>query len=235
MLIPEGAKLMSRDALFRRTPARVEGRHAKRILHGPHQALSTGEPSSSSTIVSHDSSVPLRELSWAKWMRAACDGDSQAYRHFLESVTPYVRAMVRRRSRGVSEDVEDVVQEVLLALHVKRSSWNQSLPIGPWVSVIARNKIVDSYRKRGRHFVVPIEEVADTLAAVGDQDRDPGPDINGLLSELKHTQRDVVQMISIDGTSVRETASHLSMTEGAVYVTLHRALKKLATLAKKAL
>jgi RNA polymerase sigma factor (sigma-70 family) len=164
-------------------------------------------------------------------MRAAISGDAGAYRHFLAAVTPFLRALARRRceSFGIAGgDAEDIVQEVLLAIHLKRGTWDQSRPIGPWISTIVRNKMIDTMRRRGRKVMVPIEDVIDTLEAEERADNLEHRDIERLLGRLKEQQRDIVQSISVNGTSVRETADRLKMSEGAVRVTLHRALKALA-------
>jgi RNA polymerase sigma-70 factor (ECF subfamily) len=168
-------------------------------------------------------------------MRAAISGDAGAYRRFLVSVTPHLRAMARRRCHvaGASEgDAEDIVQEVLLAIHLKRGTWDQSRPIGPWIAAIVRNKLIDALRRRGRHVVVPIEDVIDTLRAEEHADSASPGEIDGLLAQLKVQQREIVKSISINGSSVRETADRLRMTEGAVRVALHRALKTLAALCR---
>ena len=99
-----------------------------------------------------------QENDWAVWMRAAMTGDEGAYRQLLVSLTPHVRAVARSRCRrlGAPEgEVEDLVQEVLLTIHLKRGTWDQSRPIGPWVAAIARNKLIDVLRRR-RHITVPI-------------------------------------------------------------------------------
>jgi RNA polymerase sigma-70 factor (ECF subfamily) len=168
-------------------------------------------------------------------MRAAISGDAGAYRRFLVSVTPHLRAMARHRGRaaGAPEpEVEDIVQEVLLAIHLKRGTWDQSRPIGPWIAAIVRNKLVDALRRRGRHVIVPIEDVIDTLGAEDLADSvSPGErEIDALLGQLRVQQREIVKSISMNGSSVRETADRLHMTEGAVRVALHRALKTLAAL-----
>ena len=176
---------------------------------------------------------PSREEEWAIWMRAAISGDAGAYRRFLEAVTPHLRAMARRRCEqfGVSaSDSEDIVQEVLLAIHLKRGTWDQARPIGPWISTIVRNKLIDTLRRRGRRITVPIEDVVDTLQAGETADNLDQHDVERLLGRLKDQQRAIVQSISVEGVSVRETADRLHMTEGAVRVALHRALKTLAAL-----
>ena len=172
-----------------------------------------------------------QENDWSVWMRAAMTGDAGAYRHLLVSLAPHVRAVARsrcRRSGAPESEAEDVVQEVLLTIHLKRGTWDQSRPIGPWVAAITRNKLIDVLRRRGQHIAVPIEDVVDSLKA-----EDPTPelstrDIDSLLGQLKPQQREIVRSISLNGSSIRETADRLQMTEGAVRVTLHRALKALA-------
>jgi RNA polymerase sigma factor (sigma-70 family) len=174
-----------------------------------------------------------REKDWAAWMRAAMSGDAAAYRQFLAAVTPHLRAMARHRCRalGASEgDAEDIVQEALLAIHLKRGTWDPSRPIGPWIAAIVHNKLIDSLRRRGRHVTVPIEDVIETLGAEDHGDGATSGEIDGLLAQLKVRQREIVKSISINGSSVRETADRLQMTEGAVRVALHRALKTLAAL-----
>jgi RNA polymerase sigma factor (sigma-70 family) len=172
-----------------------------------------------------------RETDWAVWMRAGMAGDAGAYRRFLVAVTPHVRTVARSRCRslGVPEgEAEDIVQEVLLAIHLKRGTWDQARPVGPWVAAITRNKLIDVLRRRGRHISVPIEEVAESLRA---DDRTPElstRDVDVLLAQLKPQQREMVQSLSINGSSIRETADRLKMTEGAVRVALHRALKALS-------
>lgn len=175
----------------------------------------------------------LQDDEWAQWMRAAIAGDAGAYRRFLASIAPHVRAVARSRCRSLGapeSEVEDIVQEVLLSIHLKRGTWDETRPIGPWVAAITRNKLIDVLRRGGRHISVPIEDVMDSLKA---EDQTPdlsARDIDTLLGHLKAQQREIVRSISLNGNSIRETAAELRMTEGAVRVALHRALRALGTL-----
>ena len=174
-----------------------------------------------------------REEEWAGWMRSAMNGDTQAYNRFLSAVTPHLRAMARRRCDqfgAPASEAEDVVQEVLLAVHLKRGTWDPARPIGPWLSTIVRNKLIDSLRRRGRHIDVPIDDVMATLEAEEQANNLDRLDAEHMLERLKDPQRDIVRSISIEGAGIRETAERLKMTEGAVRVSLHRALKALAAL-----
>ena len=174
-----------------------------------------------------------REDEWAEWLRTAMKGDAAAYDRFLRAVTPYLRSIARRRCDlfGIpTGEAEDVVQEVLLAVHLKRGTWDTTRPIGPWLSTIVRNKMIDSFRRRGRHVSVPIEDVMETLEA---DNRQPGLDridVEKMLAGLRDPQREIVRSISVGGEGIRETAERLKMSEGAVRVALHRALKGLAVL-----
>jgi RNA polymerase sigma factor (sigma-70 family) len=172
-----------------------------------------------------------QENDWAVWMRAAMTGDAGAYRQLLVSLAPRLRAVARSRCRslGAPEDeIEELVQEVLLTIHLKRGTWDQSRPIGPWVAAITRNKLIDVLRRRGRHITVPIEDFVDSLQTEDQAPELPAREIDSLLARLRPQQREIVRSISLDGSSIRETADRLQMTEGAVRVTLHRALKTLA-------
>lgn len=109
-----------------------------------------------------------REEEWANWLCLAVKGDAQAYRRFLVAVTPHLRAMARRRCSlygAPSSEAEDVVQDVLLAIHLKRGTWDPSRPLGPWLTTLVRNKLIDSLRRRGRQTSVPIDEILDFLEA----------------------------------------------------------------------
>ena len=168
---------------------------------------------------------------WTGWMRAAIAGDGRAYRDLLEALTPRLRALVGRtlvKSGAPRADLEDIVQETLLALHLKRHTWDPGQPLAPWVWAIARNKTIDTLRRRGRRVEVDVADFADFLPAEADRDPTEGRDVERLLGELGDRQRDIVRAIGVEDRSVRETAERLGMSEGAVRVALHRGLKTLA-------
>lgn len=164
----------------------------------------------------------------ADLMRAALGGSEAAYVTFLKEVTVLLRGFVRHKvGAGGQADAEDVLQEVLLALHLKRHTWRTSEPILPFVYAIARYKIIDAYRRRGRRVEVDIGEMEDVLAAP-EEETASARDIARALSSLPAGQRAVVTAISVDGHSIRETAERLTMQETAVRVALHRGLAAIA-------
>jgi RNA polymerase sigma-70 factor (ECF subfamily) len=164
-------------------------------------------------------------------MRAANAGDDIAYRRLLEALAPLLRHVVQRgftHSGFGNCDVEDVVQETLLAIHLKRQTWHEDESITPWVLAIARHKLIDSLRRRGRHVELPIDGFIDVLPAEIATERLSNRDAERLLSVLRGRQRDVVHAISIEGMSAREAADRFKISEGAVRVALHRGLSALA-------
>jgi RNA polymerase sigma-70 factor, ECF subfamily len=171
------------------------------------------------------------EGDWAHLMQAANKGDAAAYDRLLTSLAPALRSAARRglsRAGLPVTDAEDIVQEILLAIHLKRQTWDASLPFGPWLRAIARNKLVDAMRRRGRRDHVPIEEFAETLASETAETTPVPSRLDHHLQSLSERQRSVVTAISLNGASIREAAMQLEMSEGAVRVALHRGLATLA-------
>lgn len=163
-------------------------------------------------------------------MEQSLQGDACAYQRLLVLLTLALRNLVRSRARAAGLDTEDIVQEVLLALHLKRGTWQRGTPVAPWVGAIARNKIIDSLRRRGQRIEIPIESVVETLWVDTDGDESKSHDVERLLGRLNTRQQEVVRAVSLEGYSAQEAAARLNMSEGAVRVTLHRSLKTLAAI-----
>lgn len=167
------------------------------------------------------------EAELAGLLRAAIGGDEAAYADFLRRAAAVVRHFARRRIVQGGVDPEDVVQETLLAIHLKRHTWREDAPVLPWLYAIARFKLIDAFRRRGRRIEVDIEEVAGTLqqpVAETASERD----IERALGGLPPGQRSVVSSISVEGRSIGETAAKLGLSETAVRVALHRGLTAIA-------
>jgi RNA polymerase sigma factor (sigma-70 family) len=171
---------------------------------------------------------------WGQLLTAANTGDSRAYALFLQAVAPVMRGIVRAKGAGLGEAAcEDVVQEVLLAIHLKRHTWDPSAPVRPWLYAIARYKVVDAFRSRGRRVDLPIEDFADDLAAEAGPDPTEAADMAKMIGMLDGRSAQIVRKIGLEGASVAETGQQLTMSEGAVRVALHRALKTLAVLRER--
>lgn len=174
---------------------------------------------------------PAEDL-WGELMRRSLAGDQGAYRELLEELGAAFRRLVRTRlsraGRGNAE-VEDIVQEVLLAVHLKRHTWDPSLPFAPWVHTVARYKLIDALRRQGVRQFVSLDDFAEKLPAPAESSTDSG-DVEKMISRLKARQQRIVRAIAVAGRSAADVASEVGMSEGAVRVALHRALKELARL-----
>ena len=168
-----------------------------------------------------------REQEWSALLRAANAGDARAYARFLHVVTPVLRGIVRARGRALPPDQhEDIVQDVLLALHAKRQTWQPDSPVLPWLYAIARYKTVDAFRRRGTAVHLPIEDFTDILESTG-PDTLAARDSARLIDRLDPRSAQIVRAVSLDGEDSAAVGDRLGMSEGAVRVALHRAIKRM--------
>ncbi len=177
-----------------------------------------------------------REDEWTDLMRSANAGDRLAYHTLLKAVTPVLRAASRRglaRAGQPVDQAEDIVQDILLAVHLKKHTWDANAPFAPWLFAIARNKLIDTLRRKGRRTFVNIDDFAEILPGEQAEDTLPPGEVANHLAGLPPRQRDVLRSIAVESASIKETANKLSMSEGAVRVALHRGLSSLAAKLRK--
>jgi RNA polymerase sigma-70 factor (ECF subfamily) len=187
-----------------------------------------------------DFSFSAREMEWSMAMRAALAGDAAAYQRLLTALAPFLRRICLKtcaRTGMPTRDVEDAVQETLLAIHLKRHTWDPAQPLTPWIAAIARNKMIDAARKTGRRLETDIADFEDILAApdaFADCEREKDrADALKLLDQLSTRQREAIEAVSLRGEDPRKAAQALGVSEGALRVSLHRGLKSLAELYRK--
>jgi RNA polymerase sigma-70 factor, ECF subfamily len=171
-----------------------------------------------------------REDEWTGLMRQALAGDGAAYHGLLKAVTPVLRAATRRGLAHAGQPVdqaEDIVQDILLAVHLKRHTWDVEAPLAPWLFAIARNKLIDALRRRGRRIFVNIDDFAETIPDKPAAETASASEVAAHLQSLPLRQREVLQAIAVDSTSIKDTAAKFAMSEGAVRVALHRGLTAL--------
>lgn len=165
---------------------------------------------------------------------AALAGDAVAYQQFLTALSAHLRAFFRRRMVQLPDDVEDMVQEALLAIHNSRHTYRPEQPLTAWVHTIARFKLVDLLRARSRREALhePLDEEDDLFASADTQAAEARRDLAALLQSLPERQRRAVVMIKLEGASVAETALATGMSEASVKVGVHRGVKALAARVK---
>lgn len=167
------------------------------------------------------------------WLRAQ-SGDEAAYRQALTMIAARLRGFLRRRMQGLPDEVEDLVQETLLALHLQRGTYDPTLPVSAWVLAIARHKLVDLWRRRGRRDSLhdAIDDVDEAALVAAPDEGETQRDLDRLLAALPEPQRLAIVLTKVEGLSVAEASQRTGASESAIKVQVHRGLKRLAQLVK---
>jgi RNA polymerase sigma-70 factor (ECF subfamily) len=157
-------------------------------------------------------------------------GNSAVYQVFLQELSAHLRAFLRKRLARVPDEVEDLVQESLLAVHNQRHTYDPAQPLSAWVQAIARYKLVDLLRRRAAHELLtdPLDDAGDFFSSADSAAAEARRDVYKLLDELPDRYRLPIIHTKLDGLSVQEAAKLTGMSESAVKVGVHRGLKVLA-------
>lgn len=178
--------------------------------------------------------MTTHEIELKTLMLASLDGDAASHRALLSRLSSRLRAYFKgkltRLGRGASE-AEDLVQEAVLAIHIKRHTYNPDEPLTPWVHAIARYKLVDFLRRtRASLTDVPIDEADEVMAHDDHSDAESTYDIRRLMERLPKNMQCAIQAVKLDGLSTAEAAQRCGLSVSGVKVNVHRGLKALAVL-----
>jgi len=154
-------------------------------------------------------------------------GDEKSYGDFLKMVAKYLKLLVVRRVPN--KDVEDVVQEILISIHKARHTFDCKRPIMPWINAIARFRVMDYLRKIYSSIKIEnidFDELQNFLVDVTPH-QSSNEYINDILKNSSKREKEILIMMHVEGFKVKEVASKLKMSESAVKVAAHRAIKKI--------
>lgn len=160
-------------------------------------------------------------------MLRGLDGDAAAWRVLLGEFGAHLRSWFARQLFDGGADAEDLVQETLIALHAKRATWDPTQSFTGWAWTIARHKLIDHLRRRGRRPTRPIEEAEMLFADHTVEDGATRADLRRCLSALPVRQRRLIEDVRVQGLSVAEAAARHGYSVTAAKVSLHRSLKLL--------
>lgn len=159
-------------------------------------------------------------------MIAGLDGSSADHRQLLRALVPILRNYYRGRARGREPDVEDLVQDTLIAVHTRRSTYDRKRSFTAWLFAIARYKMIDHFRRVRR--LVPLDGYEDTLVAEEfAASSDARIDLEALLSTLPSKQARAIRATHIEGRSIAEAAEAQGLGHSDIKVSVHRGLKAL--------
>jgi RNA polymerase sigma factor (sigma-70 family) len=170
---------------------------------------------------------------FGRLMRAAQDGDRDAYRELLREIVPILRRNLKRRFPFVPrQDLEDLVQDILLAVHAARATYDPARPFLPWLIAIARNRTADMARRyiRRNSREVAVDTYPETS---GDDETNRGDgygDAEALQQAVKtlpQGQRVAIELLKLRELSLQEAASVSGMSVTALKVATHRATRAL--------
>ena len=161
------------------------------------------------------------------WMIAGLDGDATSQAQLLRALVPILTAFYRRRMRDGQDDIDDLIQETLIAVHTRRATYDRDRVFSGWLFAIARYKMIDHFRKGGR--TCSLEGLEDILVTEGFEDASGARmDIGRLLDDLPPKQAAAIRATRIEGLSTAEAAARASIGESDVKISVHRGLKALA-------
>lgn len=159
--------------------------------------------------------------------RSGIAGDTASYGGFLQAVSALLRRTVGRKLPA--DDVEDVVQEILLSVHKARHTYDGGRPLIPWLSAIGQFRINDYLRKAysgARWERVDIDALSETPADVTESAIE-SESVDELLQHVPEREKSILKMMHAEGYTAKETGRRLGMSESAVKVAAHRAIKKI--------
>lgn len=162
-------------------------------------------------------------------MVAAQNGHGGAYRRLLDEMSEWLTRYFRRRLPP--GEVDDAVQETLLAVHRRRHTYDPQYPLGPWLAAIAKNKWVDQLRGLARR---PVDELSSEIA-VGDHEASvvSSSVLASLLDELRPAQAQAILLVKVQGYSVEDASIQIGLSASAVKMNIHRGLKRLTAIIEK--
>jgi len=162
-------------------------------------------------------------------MEAAQHGHGGAYRRLLGETSEWLKRYFERRLPP--GDVDDAVQETLLAIHRRRHTYDPQYPFGPWLAAIAKNKWVDQLRSLARR---PADELPDEIA-VGDHEASvvSSSVLTSLLDQLRPAQAQAILLVKVQGYSIEDASGEIGLSPSAVKMNIHRGLARLTAIIEK--
>jgi RNA polymerase sigma-70 factor (ECF subfamily) len=158
-----------------------------------------------------------------------------AWREIEERLRPYVA----RRVRSVAE-VDDIMQEILVRIHLGLGSLHDGERFGGWVYRIARRAIADAVRARARAFLTPFALVAEPSTGEGadlDDDRaaveatelqsDLGTCVALFVARLPSPYREAVTLTELRGLTQKDAAEMLGVSLSGMKSRVQRGREKI--------
>jgi RNA polymerase sigma-70 factor (ECF subfamily) len=165
----------------------------------------------------------------AALMRQSLNGDKHAYAEILQETSRFLRPFLAKRLSFTNE-VDDLLQEILISIHKARHTYDGKRPYKPWVYAIAKFRLQDHLRTHYAdqlHHADDISELEDYLHENVTESAITYESISGEVEKLPQKQATILQLMHQEGYTAKEVAKKLGMNESAVKVAAHRAYRVL--------
>lgn len=160
-------------------------------------------------------------------MRQSLNGDQRAYAALLNETSRFLRPFLAKRLSFTNE-VDDLLQEILISIHKARHTYDGNRPYKPWVFAIAKFRLQDYLRA---HYsdqlrnAIELSEVEESLPEYVTETVISYESISGEVQKLPEKQATILRLMHQEGYTAKEVAEKMGMNESAVKVAAHRAYK----------
>jgi RNA polymerase sigma-70 factor, ECF subfamily len=177
-------------------------------------------------------SRPVSTVAYAEdLIRRIHANETDAFEELYNRYSPRVFGYLYQRLNGNIEEAEDLTAEVFAKVYQKIESFEvQGAPLSSWLFRIARNRLIDSVRRRPNYTHIELDDAQTTSAGsvFHGVDQHLAMDlIKGGLARLTPEQRQVIILRFLEDKSIAETAAIVQRNEEAVKKLQSRGLASL--------
>jgi RNA polymerase sigma-70 factor, ECF subfamily len=175
----------------------------------------------------HGIPVTVKTDHFEALMRQSLNEDKRAYAEILQETSRFLRPFLAKRLSFTNE-VDDLLQEILISIHKARHTYDGNRPYKPWAYAIAKFRLQDylraHYSDQLRH-AGDLSEMEEFLHEDVTESAITYESINGEMQKLPDKQATILQLVHQEGYTIKEVAEKMGMNESAVKVAAHRAYR----------
>ncbi|MGD9330510.1 MAG: RNA polymerase sigma factor [Desulfobacterales bacterium] len=168
------------------------------------------------------------------------EGEVDAFALLMERYQGYVLAIVKRHAPA--NQVEELAQEIFIKAFRSLAGWRRTGPFRSWLSVIAVRTCYDYWRKHYRYREIPMSSLSEAhrewldrilsdVSVTSWEDvsrrREAREILDWGLNQLSAADRMVLELVYLEGESVKEAARLLGWSVANVKVRAFRARRKI--------
>lgn len=168
------------------------------------------------------------------------NGDKEAFGEVMTRYQDRLYGYLRNLTNQKQEEVEDLVEEVLVATYINLQSFDTKKKFSSWIFRVAHNKAIDYFKKKK----IRTNDLGDSEEMWGDNhklieeaeiDLDRTKMINKVVEELDFKYREVIILYYYEDKNYEEISDILRISNSNVGVLLYRAKKILKELLEESI